>query len=43
MMVRILISALTLLAEKGKFDAKKIAGAIADLGINPDKINPWTA
>ncbi len=36
-------AALSKLAQEGKFDAKKATKAIADLGINPEKIDPATA
>ena len=35
------VAALTQLAERGKFDRQKIAAAIRDLGIDPEKSDPF--
>ena len=36
-------AALSRLAREGKFDAKKAAKALGELGINPEKADPATA
>jgi pyruvate dehydrogenase E1 component len=41
--VSIAAAALSKLARDGKFDAKKAAQAITDLGVNPEKIDPAVA
>jgi pyruvate dehydrogenase E1 component len=39
----IVIATLSRLAREGKFDAKKAAKAIGELGVNPEKLDPATA
>ncbi len=39
----IAVAALSRLAREGKFDAKKAAKAIGELGVNPEKIDPAVA
>ncbi len=39
----IVVATLSKLARDGKFDAKKAAKAIVDLGVNPEKLDPATA
>jgi pyruvate dehydrogenase E1 component len=39
----IVVAALSRLAREGKFDAKKAAKAIAEMGVDPEKSDPATA
>ena len=37
------MAALYQLAERGKVDKSLVAQAVRDLGVDPDKVDPWTA